>query len=134
MKVRVMFSLLGLCISGCAGWEAFQPPPPEFEVWSKIGRDGLDVQKAMLECGYPSPFENISWNKDRMVTEEERAFMYMCMRKNGFVFDKGRSDLCRQSPELKACKLGVTIPDRDINKRISGSFCQYRPGWVVCKP
>jgi hypothetical protein len=132
MKMRAVILLLTVCLSGCFGWEPFQPPPPEFESWSKAGVSSLDVKKAMLECGYPSPYEAVEWRPGVVITQEESASMYMCMKSNGFVFVEGRYDFCDYSKDLKACKPGATIPRRDINKRINGIFCRVHPGDQVC--
>jgi hypothetical protein len=99
----------------------------------KKGSSELEVQKAMLECGCPSPFENNLLSKDKPVTEDDRAFMFMCMRRSGVIFGNGRFDLCRQSHDLEVYRPKVGIPNRDINKRINGSFCHARSNWKVCQ-
>jgi hypothetical protein len=132
MKVRVVVLLLTLCISGCLGWEPFQPPPPEFESWAKVDVTSLNVKKAMLECGYPSPYQAAQWQAGKAVTQEEFAEMYMCMKSSGFVFAGGRYDFCEHSRNLKACRSGVAPPARDINKRINGTFCHAHSNDPVC--
>jgi hypothetical protein len=67
----------------------FSRPPPEFENWSKTGVTDLDVKKAMLECGYPSPYQAAQWRIGQAVTQEEFALMYVCMKSYGFVFAGG---------------------------------------------
>jgi hypothetical protein len=89
MKIRAFMFFLASCISGCFGGEPFQPPPPEFENWSKTGVTDLDVKKAMLECGYPSPYQAAQWRIGQAVTQEEFALMYVCMKSYGFVFAGG---------------------------------------------
>jgi hypothetical protein len=119
-----------LFLSGCLGWKPFQPPPPEFESWSKSGASVLEVKKSMLECGYPSPYE--ATRHGDPVNQEEFASMYMCMRSSGFIFSDGGYDFCSRSNELNACKLGAVAPGRDIEKRLSGPFCHAYPNDPAC--
>jgi hypothetical protein len=129
---RAMITLFPLLLSGCFGWKPFQPPPTEFESWSKAGVASVEVKKAMLECGYPSPYEAVEWRPGVAVTQEEFALMYMCMKSNGFVFANGRYDFCAYSASLKACQSGAAIPKRDIGKRMNGSFCHAHSSDPVC--
>lgn len=118
-------------LSACFGFEPFQPNPPEFQNWSKPGVSQLAVKKAMLECGYPTPFEVTSGRAP--ATPQDIALMHICMASDGFVYEQGRYDFCDHWKELKACQPGASIPKRDIDKRLNGRFCRAHPDIDLCQ-
>jgi hypothetical protein len=122
-------TLLSMLLTGCFGFRPFQPNHPEYQEWSKNGVRELDIKKAMLECGYPSPYE-VSTSDG--ITVNDIALMHVCLTSNGFVYDKGRYVFCDHWRQLKACQSGSAVPARDVSKRISGRFCHAHSGDPVC--
>jgi hypothetical protein len=64
---RAGLIVLTLALTGCVR-HYFQPPKPAYQYWTKPGASELDVKKALLECGDPSP--------DATVRMYEHAFGY----------------------------------------------------------
>jgi hypothetical protein len=122
-------TLLSMFLTGCFGFRPFQPNPPEYQDWSKKGIGELDIKKAMLECGYPSPYEI---RMDEGIDVNDIALVHMCMRANGFVYDRGRYVFCDHWRELRACRSGAIIPARDKRKGINGIFCHAHPDDPAC--
>jgi hypothetical protein len=135
MKIAFVTALISVqLLTACFYRKPFQPNPYEYERWSRPGDDQLDVRKAMLECGYPSP----NGVRDRMInaeaTPEEIALMYMCMESNGYLYDGKAHDVCRSGySSVRACRLEESPPKRDVTKRLNGRFCQVFPSADVCR-
>lgn len=113
------FSLAFLMIflHGCA--KPFQPPPPTFKLWEKPEASDDEVKRAMLECGYPSPFGGGG------KTNNEIALMQLCMGKNGFFYHPQLRLFCVTYPMLDACQVANEgkIPNRDRRLRLKGPYC-----------
>lgn len=131
----IAITVSSMLVTSCLGFEPFQPNPPEFQEWSKPGATELEVKRAMLECGYPSPFGSRDRHvQDVSATPNEIAVMSRCMKREGFVFDNGRYDFCTQWRELAACGPDVRAPPRSVEKRLDGDFCRKYAQADVCKP
>ena len=83
--IGFLFVVLGL--SGCA--KPFQPVPPLFLLWSKDGVDVIGVKKALLECGYPNPYDGVdrSWVGGTLISHtslDDSVMSELCMKKNFF--------------------------------------------------
>lgn len=96
-KILVCLALVVFFLSGCFGIRPFQPPPPQFKMWSKPGVSEEEVKRTMLSCGYP---HIAGTNRD--TSPNAGAAMFVCMRKNGFKDTQG-FELCQYSPNLPAC-------------------------------
>ncbi len=129
--------LVILFISGCTS-KPFQPPRSSYEYWLVNGQDKLEVKKALLECGYPSPF-------DRPIDENKYIVGYKCMLKSGFVpnsdlAERIKSYNCsflRKDSLPLACDLPWDkIPDRSIKKRLESDYCKHKlyRTYPVCQP
>ena len=151
-RVAVLSSVV-ILVSGCLGFEPFQPPPDLYKTWEKKGEDDVGIKKALMECGYPNPFG------DKMSDDpNESATRFMCMRHDGFrnsnrdwkglgdtdasrlrsvcslaigPFVKGRASRYERLP---ACEPGAPVRRRDVDRRMNGPFCASYPKADVCTP
>lgn len=151
--------LFVLCLGGCVR-SAYQPSPPAHRLWypqsmsetdaerrmdAYWGRDkkgddltdqDLDVQKALLECGAPEPFE-IPYGS---ISDDEISLVQLCMLKSGYRYIGRFGTVCERSylrDKLPSCKFShEDIPGRDINKRLHGKFCSHKlySAYKVCQP
>lgn len=117
----VVIALLILVVNGCA--KPFQPVPPTFKMWQKTGVSEVDIKKALLECGYPTPFGVRGGKAERSVTENEYSFSQLCMEESGFKYRDRR--YCDLVPRLEACQPGSSqfVPKRNINRRLNSAYC-----------
>ena len=116
-------ALLAFALSACG--KPFRAPPANFEMWQKAGASNLEIQKAVMECGYKTPGYGF---EEKVIDRNSYALQQLCMQKNGFIYDRREKTFCRHYPSLDACKpenVGA-IPDRDINKRLNSPFCKQR--------
>jgi len=134
--IAIVFTLTLMALPGCA--KPFQPVPPTFKLWQKpnISEDG--IKKAMLECGYPTPFEAIdrqaiNGTLIRHTTNDEIALMELCMEQSGFVSKTQR--FCDLFPRLEACQSDNVklVPKRDISRRLGGAYCVKNKNTLACK-
>ena len=118
----IVLSSVALTTAITACGKPFQPPPPPVERWQKSGSSQLEIKKALLECGEPSPYKGF----DELITNNSYALTQLCMQKNGFIFDRRTKTQCSVYPNLDACKPenAGDIPDRDINRRLNSPFCK----------
>lgn len=135
--IRVKFGAAIFCVSiflvGCFGFVPFQPNPDQDEMWWAVGKSKIEVQKAMLECGYPN-LSSIRGNDPRYPSINEIASTFQCMKNSGFVYGKEGYNLCNGFRELPACQPDAVIPGRDPSLRIKGSFCKSHANLDACKP
>ena len=134
MKKIMMLAFVAIpLVTRCFGYKPFQPNPYEYERWSKPGNSELDVRKAMLECGYPSP----NGVRDRMITlsttPDEIALMYRCMSDSGYLCDGGKYDVCQGYVAVAACTPGAPVPERSVSRRLDSKFCQVFSRADVCQ-
>jgi len=106
-----------------------------YESWRKSGASDDEVKRAMLECGYYSPFGG-----EYPMDQNSRALSNQCMIKYGFSQTEylklsGGKTLCEDRPEIPACQLPLDqIPDRDVIKRLNSPFCKEFSQAMVCQP
>jgi hypothetical protein len=130
IKYYLMFLISVSCLSSCISQEAFQPPPPSYTYWTRLSDSVEDVKRAMLECGYPTPFSaDVS-----ITTDEEVAKMQRCMEKSGFIHKGNFGTFCQQYTALQACQFNAVIPERSVQRRLESRFCKKYPKADVCQP
>jgi hypothetical protein len=121
-------------LAGCSNFRPFQPPPLEFEMWRKQGATIESVKRALLECGYPSPFNAGKYS----FPTNDYVLSNLCMEKLGFGYHSSMSwrTICRsdERDDLPACAYGATVPEPDASKRLSSPFCRDFPNAEVCHP
>lgn len=135
-------------ISGCMS-KPFQPPTKTYEDWIDGKHSELEIKKALLECGYPSPFADYPpYGADVSFTDDTYIKNYMCMLKAGFVNARKQSFYCNDSTGLPcikdpkctyypACDLSWDeIPNRSIKKRLESDYCRHKlyKTYPVCQP
>jgi hypothetical protein len=91
----------------------------------------VEVKKAMLECGYPSPYEIRSPNQP--TTLSDVILTNRCMVSSGFTYDGGRDYLCGNRERLAACSSEAAIPIRDVGRRLNGAFCRAHSDDPACR-
>ncbi|EJF93367.1 hypothetical protein LBE40_05960 [Bartonella taylorii] len=139
--MNTLFKLLSAMIllsipAGCEGF--FAPPPGYIYMWEKLGADKLEVKKALLECGMPTPYDEDSENRE--VSINAKATIYACMIQAGFRYkDKAVSRAggwCYTFKEenLPICQPGAVIPQRSVKKRLNSPYCKKSPVQPECKP
>lgn len=135
MKKQVILLFIpGLVVfSACISREAFQPPPFAFESWLRPGSSLVDVQKALLECGYPNPHGTLPVGAK--IDLESEAKQDRCMENAGFTYRNNRTH-CEYSwaKELKNCQPDAVIPKRDLQTRLSSQYCRSNPQLLACQP
>jgi hypothetical protein len=139
-----MFSFRVICLllfaivfGGCSIPKPLQPPPDAYEVWKKPGANELDVKKALMECGYPSPFGGGRYD----FSINQFILANLCMEGNGYteIKDWGRgwrSLFCPASEahNPQACQGKSDVPKMKVNRRINSKFCKYDfPEADVCQ-
>ena len=142
--------LVVLFISGCAS-KPFQPPTKTYQDWIDGRHSELEIKKALLECGYPSPFADYPpYKTDVSFTRDTYVQNYRCMLKAGFHNNLNHSfHICYDStglpctnnlkcqPRPQACDLPWDqIPNRSIKKRLESDYCQHKlyRTYPVCQP
>ena len=88
-RKSLVSSMYALLLIGCTG-RGFQPPPPEFTNWKKIGVSEEDVKHAMTACGYT----NLIGTGDRTPIDQVLTQFY-CMKDAGFK-RTDNIDLCKE--------------------------------------
>lgn len=155
--IQRLIILIALFVSGCT-FKPFQPPTMTYEDWLDDKHSEFEVKKALLECGYPSPFADYPsryhYNTKEFYEKSKETFTdntyienYKCMLKAGFVNTRKQSFYCNDSDGLPcvkdpkcpqtppACDLPLSqIPDRSIKKRLESDFCKKYPKADVCQP
>ncbi|MDI9071542.1 hypothetical protein [Xanthomonas oryzae] len=125
-----------LIVAGCAGFVPFQPNPDEYERWSAPGASQIDVMKAMLECGYPTPFSIRDRDLNIEPSSNDVVLMLRCMAGSGFFYDGNNINVCKGSGfrDLSACQSDVLIPRRELSRRLNSAYCKRFINSGACKP
>ncbi|WP_154215207.1 hypothetical protein [Xanthomonas oryzae] len=134
MKIRLTILFSVFIFSGCADFVPFQPNPDEYEMWSAAGASQLDVMKALLECGYPTPFGIADRNLNLFPSNNDVSLMGLCMQRSGFVYKDKSYDFCRSFRGLPACQPDAIIPHRELSRRINSPFCKKYTKADACAP
>ena len=125
-------------LSGCdiLNPNFYQPPPPDFKYYAKVGASDDDKIRAMLECGRQSAFGT---NYSNGETQESVALAFRCMLQDGFRYT-GLYLICEaeRNKKLPACQPNAVVPKRDPQLRLNSQFCKtqlsYYPNYKVCLP
>jgi len=122
LRIWVMAYFLIGCTSG------FKPPPPAYDRWKKSNVIKLEIKKALLECGYPTPsgvnagssnYEIARWNR--------------CMKNSGFSKDEYFCEGLHDPPP--ACQPDAIIPVRNVERRLNSHYCtNYGKSTPECQP
>lgn len=144
---RRYYFIFVLALFGCGEYSIRnidKPAPSEVEGWSKSGATALDIKKALLECGAPSPSVNdFIYAKALGIEEHDQLMNHFfltraCMERNGFV-DRWRSvkDSCADSsfPEREkypACQPNAVIPERSVERRLNSWYCKLKTDLNYC--
>jgi len=139
----MVFIFLFFSYEGCGDFSIRnidKPPPHSYEIWSMGHQNTLEVKKALLECGYATPFNFAEANK--RVDINMYILSQRCMLKAGFAQNKYYQDALQNRCNKKyynysACDLPWDkIPDRSIKKRLESDYCQHKlyRTYPVCQP
>jgi hypothetical protein len=92
--------------------------PKQTYGWEKYGVPDNEIVKAILECGYPSPYPALA-----VSTSNDSVLIRKCMLSNGFKIHGFAP--CSQSYEkdLPACQSDAVIPTRSIERRLNSLYC-----------
>ena len=126
--MRIFLQVLCVCASVGCTFRGFQPPPEEFERWHKKGVDFIEVQKALLECGLPTPWGDLGFSRE---ASELNARVFACMENDGFVEKNDPGFFCRNVKDLFYCQPEnkKSAPKRDVNLRLNGKYCTYKSSY-----
>jgi len=142
-KQLPLIVILAIVFTGCfqrhplpylyEGWE--KQGTPHFRTEAQKKTDEIEVFKALLECGFESPFGDSTNDMNKV------ALLDRCMIKAGFI-DKvyldytGGKTWCEKHPNLPACNLPLSqIPDRNVSMRLNSKWCtKLYPQADACKP
>lgn len=128
MKVISLISIL--FFSGCVITGIDKPSSYDFELWWKNGASTVEVQMAMLECGYHS----IYWNASMSVVEVIES--NRCMEGIGFEKKAGNSFSCKTAAlsQHPACTSDSVRSLRSVDRRLNSPFCKEYPKAYACQP
>lgn len=135
-----------LLLIGCGGYSLSnidKPAPEAYEAWVKPGATQLEVKKALLECGKPSPapdgwaYEYGMGIKDNDTLLNHKFLTDACMEKSGFRHRWGATleKYCRMHPEYRsypACQPGAVIPERSVERRLNSWHCRLETDRDYC--
>lgn len=132
MRRLLIIALVALSLTGCFKQVRHKYA---YENWRKPGVSDDEVKRAILECGYSSPFGGEYPMDDNSIALSNR-----CMNKNGFIHEgylmkKYGKTFCEEYPQIPACRLPLDqVPDRHVVKRLNSPFCKEFPQATVCQP
>lgn len=106
------------------------PSSYDHELWSKADASRIEVQVAMLECGYHS----IYWNASMSVVEVIES--NRCMEGIGFEKKAGNSFSCKTAAlsQHPACTSDSVSSLRSVDRRLNSPFCKESPKAYACQP
>lgn len=133
MKWTVFF--LVVILSGCNIASKFQPLPDYYLVWTKPGTTELDVKKALMECGLPSPSPTGNGPDVAHMSLNDMALSDLCMVNAGFTYHdsfKRNSSFCKSYPSLPACQPGAKIPKPSKALRLNNDLCKRKTDYQYC--
>ena len=125
MKWTVFF--LMILLSGCNIASRFQPVPDYYLLWTKPGATELDVKRALMECGWPSPSPTGSGPDVAHMSRNDKALANLCMIRAGFTYHdpfKMNGGYCKLDPSLPACQPGAEIPKPSKDRRLNSEYCK----------
>jgi hypothetical protein len=126
---RIIYPVIVFNLSACSG--AFQPPPPDYAIWTRPNANSLDIKKTLLECGAASPGGAASG-----FTHNQVALVSICMRQLGYTkkVPPARDDphICVMHPSLPACQPGAEIPKPSVERRLNSWWCKLHFYYDYC--
>jgi hypothetical protein len=131
--------LVAMLFVACA--KPFQPPPPEYKMWSKRGASELDIKKALLECGKPSPDPTFDSYKYAFGLEDDDSqynaifLTDACMEKASYqprVYTVKQSCSWDRYKHLPACQPGAEIPTPSVERRLNSWHCKIKTDYDYC--
>lgn len=137
--------IVTLLLTGCAGYRLAnldKPASEACEAWTKPGTTQLEVKKALLECGAPSPSPD-AWAYEYGMGIKDpdsrlnRIFLTdACMERAGYTIRWGDSvkKYCSwdRHKHLPACQPGAVIPERSVERRLTSWFCRLMTDLDYC--
>lgn len=141
IKQYIVISVF-LALSGCGLKNIDKPAPQEYESWTKRGATQLDIKKALLECGKPSPSPN-AWAyeyglglKDFQEQLNHQFLTDACMERAGYKIRWGDSvkKYCSwdRHKNLPACQPSAEIPERSVERRLNSWYCKLKTDVNYC--
>lgn len=137
MRSAVLIFFVAGLVSGCIPRSAFAPPPYDYETWSRSGATELDVWKAMLDCGYASPFEAVADFPGGGRSDEQIVESMLCIERSGYshYVERRNTPVCSQWRRMQpACQPGARIVTPDANRRLKSGYCKKYPQSRACVP
>ncbi|MFO1257383.1 MAG: hypothetical protein U1E78_03050 [Gammaproteobacteria bacterium] len=114
MSIKKFTFLVGIsiAISGCGVYQVVNPatyePFSAYKKWHRKNTSIEETQKAMKECGYPSP-EGAGREPDN----NKIAAIQLCMEKKGFEYTGKLGTFCKNYPLLPACVKALPLAKDD---------------------
>lgn len=146
MKTFSSSIMVLLALSGCGEpsiRNIDKPAPQSDESWTKPGAIQLEIRKALLECGDPSPatnafiYEKALGIKDSDGRLNHSFLTHACMERTGFVYRWKHSftDYCSwdRHKHLPACQPGAVIPKRSVELRLNSWYCRLKTDRDYCR-
>ncbi|WCE05583.1 hypothetical protein [Pseudoxanthomonas sp. JBR18] len=136
--MRLVAIFLFSLVVGCSGRKPFQPPPDTYERWVKPGESFIDVKKAVMECGYPNPYnallESDNSRNRAILGANEIILADLCLIGSGYKYHRrDKYDFC-VGDKWPACSSSVQPPKRSVKLRLESRFCRDFPAADVCQP
>jgi len=145
--IQLASLLPALLLMGCVGEYSIRnidkPAPEAYESWVKPGATQLDIKKALLECGDPSPatnsfiYEKALGIKDNDGQLNHQFLTHACMEKSGFVYRWKYTlvDYCSwdRHKHLPACQPSAVIPERSVERRLNSWHCKLKTDRDYCR-
>ena len=141
MRSLIILTCL-LSLAGCA--KPFQPVPPAYKSWLKPNVSELDVKKALLECGKPSPRPSVNSYKYAFGLEEPDELLDMilktnaCMENIGYKRPRGYYTVAQycswdRHKHLPACQPVAEILEPSVERRLNSWWCKIKTDYEYCK-
>ena len=96
--------VIAFVLSSC-GIRPFQPPPPEFKTFVKVGATENQVKAKMRECGFVNSFQ-----PEPTDTERDLARRELCMFRNGYLYKSGYRGICSTQAALRIAECKESPP------------------------
>jgi len=129
MKHLLILIFVASALTGCIR-EAFQPPRPDFLVWTAPGKSVLDVKKKLLECGMPEP----SGRDYQTLGRNAQLSISFCMVRAGFHSETDYLMCTRETDRILAiCAPGAEISKPSVNRRLNSPYCKSRMDYQYCR-
>jgi hypothetical protein len=120
-----------------------KPAPETYEQWKKAGSTMLEVKKALLECGEPSPVRNKFIHEKALgIKDPDDQLNYFfltdgCMEQSDFFVPgaKKTTEYClwERHRHLPACQPGAVFPQRSVERRLNSWYCKIKTDREYCR-